>query len=172
MTEDEKELCAGLVRFDAEPELSNEEFLRRFPSAVCNGKVSLALLGKAYRERQDEDLECAMIVGFAFGFGPEHLEILCRLVDEPWHFCHEDVVSALDDMRTPAALDSLFRATQWIPEYLNYDDARALAVKAIWGLGNLRMAEADAKLQILAQSENQIVRENAEKQLQRRREQA
>lgn len=129
----------------------------------------MALLEEAYSARNSEDIGCALVVGFSFGFGSEHISVLCGLVDEDWHDSHEDVVSALDKLRTTAAIEPLFRATQWIPSYLDFDEARALAVKAIWALGNLPGLEAEEKLRSIAQSDNVILRRNAEEQLERRR---
>jgi hypothetical protein len=69
---------------------------------------------------------------------------------------------------TVDTVGALFRATQWIPKSLEYDDARALAVKAIWALGKIPGPEAEAKLETLARSENTILRQNAVEQLERR----
>jgi hypothetical protein len=168
VTPEQKDLCLGLVGSDGKQRVSDADFLRRFPAAVEDGKLALTLLQDAYQARDSESLQCAMVVGFSFGFDPRHLDILMRLVDEPWHVSHEDVVSALDELRSPRAVNALFRATQWIPQHLAFDDARALAVKAIWGLGNLPGAEAEACLTQLADSPNDIIRDNAKQQLQRR----
>ncbi len=126
MTEEERKFCEDLIWFRGRRKISKEDFLRWFPSAVENGKLSLKLLEEAYQARNPDDMDCALVVGFSFGFGPEHTTILCQLVDEDWHRSHEDAVSALDDLRTPIAIESLFRATQWIPGYLDFDEARAL----------------------------------------------
>ena len=77
-------------------------------------------------------------------------------------------MSALQTWPTPDTVDALFRVTQWIPKSLEYDDARALAVKAIWALGKIPGSEAEAKLETLARSENTILRQNAVEQLERR----
>ncbi len=117
--------------------ISRDEFAHRFPLALEDGKVALRLFEEAYREKNAEDLQCALIIGAAFGFGPEHTDILGHLVESDWHFSHEDIVSALDGLRDPAAVSALYSATQWVPEYLNFDESRALAVKAIWALGKI-----------------------------------
>ena len=118
-----------------------------------------------------DDLQCALIVGHTFGFAAEQATILGHLIEvgTDWHFSHEDVVDALDELKTTDAVESLFRATQWIPKSLEYDDGRALAVKAIWALGNLPGKEAEAKLKALALSNDAILQKTAEEQLERRR---
>ncbi|MHB1530435.1 MAG: HEAT repeat domain-containing protein [Acidiferrobacteraceae bacterium] len=150
--------------------------MRQFPSAVEQGRLALRWLEEAWQARSAEDLSCALIVGGSFGFGPERLDILCRLVEVDWHYDHEDVVSTLDGLRThnPGlrthdVVEALFHATQWIPEYLKFDDCRALAVKATWALGKIPGPEAEAKLETLARSDDAILRKNAVKQLGLRR---
>ena len=150
--------------------ISKEEFLRQFPSSVEQGKLAWRLLEEAYRTQNAEDLRCALIVGFTFGFAPEHQDILRRLVEANWHSSHEDIVEALETWPSPDAVEALFSATQWIPNYLEFDDSRALAVKAIWALGKIPGTEAERRLKELARSGNAILRRTAVKQLERRNE--
>jgi len=136
MTEEQRQLCRYLVIFpNGQRRITEEEFLRQFPSAVERGKLAPKWLQEAYEARHADDLCCAFIVGGTFGFAPEHKEILRLLIEEDWHYCHEDAVSVLTTWPTPDMVEALFRATQWIPTSLKYDDSRALAVKAIWALG-------------------------------------
>ena len=170
MTEVQRKLCRDLIIFpNGQGRITKEEFLRRFPSAVEHGKLASRLLEDAYRAQDGDGLECALTIGFAFGFAPEHTKTLCHLVEADWHVRHEDVVSALDKLRSPGTVEALFRVTQWIPKSLEYDDSRALAVKAIWALGKIPGTEAETKLETLARSENTILRQNAVEQLERRR---
>src|ERR1043166_363356 len=164
MTREERRLCQSLIitPLRGERAISKEEFLHQFPSSIEQGQLALRLLEDVYKGRNAEDLKCALVIGNAFGFGPQHTDILARLIDAEWHVSHEDVVSALDGLRTPSAVKPLFRATQWIPGYLDFDESRALAVKAIWALGNIPGAESEKKLDLLARSDDPIVRENAQ----------
>jgi len=170
MTEEQRELCRKLVMFpDGKRRITKEEFLRRFPSAVeCDG-LATKWLHDACETRNADDLCCAFVIGGSFGFAPEHKDIICRLIDEDWHYCHESVVELLSKLwPTADTVEALFHATQWIPTSLEYDDARALAVKAIWALGKIPGSEAEAKLEILARSDNPILRNGAVEQLERR----
>jgi len=126
------------------------------------------LLDHAARSRDARDVQSALIIGHAFGFAPEHAAILCTLVEADWHVSHEDVVSALDKLRTSDAADALFRATQGVPKYLEYDENRALAVKAIWALGRIPGTEVKMKLETIRSADNAILRKAADEQLQRR----
>jgi hypothetical protein len=170
MTAEQRKLCRDLVITPPRgvSQISKDEFLRQAPTLVEHGKLALKPLEEAYRAQNADDLQCALIIGHTFGFGPEHREILCSLVDVDWHHSHEDVVAALDGLRSPEAVEALFHATQWIPKSLEHDDSRALAVKAIWALGKIPGTEAEAKLETLAHSDNAILKRTVAEQLERR----
>jgi hypothetical protein len=171
MTSEERNLCSGLVVTppSAGTKIAKEEFASRFPSAVERGVVATQLLEEALQSKNSEDVQCVLIVGHAFGFAADQVGVLSRLLEANWHVSHEDVVSALDKLGSPAAVHALFRATEWIPEYLNYDDSRALAGKAIWALGKVSGGEAEAALRKLATSEESLIRNAALQQLDRRK---
>ncbi len=171
MTAEQRRLCDDLIVYPLKgSRISEEEFLRQFPSAVQNGVVAVSLLEDAAGREDADDVSPALVVGFVFGFAPEHREVLSRLIYLDWHLSHEDVVSALDGLRSVEALEALFHATQWIPAYLVYDDARAMAVKAIWAIGKLPGADAKTRLEELLNDRNPILRMNAAHQLELRNE--
>jgi hypothetical protein len=170
MTEEQRKLCRALIIFPSgSRRISKEEFVRQFPSALENGKLAMKWLEEANGAQSAEDLNCALVVGFTFGFAPIQKGILGRLVDADWHCSHEDIVSALQTWPTADTVDALFRATQWIPKALEYDDSRSLAVKAIWALGKIAGTDAETKLEALARSDDALLRKTAEAQLERRR---
>ena len=169
MTEEQRKLSRDLIiQPDGRSRITKEDFLRRFPGSVEGGKLAVSVLEEAYRAQNAEDLQCALIIGHAFGFGPEHIDVLRRLAEAEWHYSHEDVVEALDSLRTSDAVEALFRATQWVPKSLEYDDSRALAVKAIWALGKIPGTAAETKLETLARSGDAILRKTAMEQLESR----
>src|SRR5215467_7106100 len=125
MTEEQRDLCSALTILPTGARrISKEDFMRRFPAALEHGKLASRLLEDAYLAQDGDALECALVVGFTFAFAPEHTKILNHLVEADWHERHEDVVSALDELRSPDSVEALFRATQWIPKSLEYDDSR------------------------------------------------
>jgi HEAT repeat protein len=149
--------------------ISEEEFLRAFRIRRSDGtQFALSVLEQAYRERDAVSVECGLGLGFRFGMSPQYFDVLVKLSEAEWHIRHEDVVTALDELRDKRSVDALYDAALKLHPYLSFDDCRALAVKAIWGLGNLGDKSADEKLRILAKSDNSILREEAEKQLRRR----
>jgi hypothetical protein len=149
--------------------LSEGEFLREVGIARA-GVTGFALraLENAYSQQNEDDVECGLLMGFHFGFTPEFQDVLIRLSDSEWHHSHEDVVMALDGLGDTLAIEALYRAALKIHPYLEYDDSRALAGKAIWALGRLGDGTADQKLRLLAESGDPVIRAYAQKQLYRR----
>lgn len=146
---------------------SPEEVLRHF-GADDGQTLGLGLLRNAVDRQDGLDVEMALIVCAAFRFTMDHLDLLAQLATADWHHKHEDVVSALGQLRSPVAVDALYHAAWWIPDYLDYDESRALAIKAIWALGGTPGSEAEQALKQLASAESEIVREAALSQLSRR----
>jgi hypothetical protein len=148
---------------------SPEDVLRHF--GTTDGRaLGLRLLSDAVDRQDGLDVEMALIVCATFGFTMDHLDLLVQLASADWHHKHEDVVSALGQLRAPAAVDALCHDAWWIPDYLDFDESRALAVKAVWALGGTPGAEAEQALKQLLSAEGEIVREAARAQLIRRAE--
>ncbi|MFD5094060.1 HEAT repeat domain-containing protein [Amycolatopsis thailandensis] len=163
------ELIFSLMRMPgvgraAEP----DEVLRHFGDS--DGKaLGVRLLRQSFESRERREVEAAVVVCFSFGISDDHIEPLLRLFYEDWHVKHEDVVTLLGRLKTNLAVDALYLATEWVPDYLDYDESRALATKAIWGLGEIAGPEAEQALTRALDSDCEIVREGAQAQLERRR---
>jgi hypothetical protein len=119
----------------------------------------------ALEERSGPDVECAMILAHQFGLSASWAPLLCELLRTDWHFKHEDIASALQDIRDPSTVDVLYDAALKRHPYLDYDDAFALAVKCIWALHDIGTAAAKEKLVLLTQSDNEVIRRNASRRL-------
>jgi hypothetical protein len=149
--------------------ISEAAFLRE--TGIVQGEASafaLKMLDHAYGQESEDDVECGLLLAFKFGLSHEFVDTLIRLSDADWHHSHEDLVMALDDLRDKRAIDAFYPAALKLHPYLDYDDVRALARKAIWALGNLADPIADEKLRQLAQADHGIVSEFATEQLKRR----
>jgi hypothetical protein len=167
MSPEERSLVRGLyVVPGGRQSLSPGEFVRRF-GAADGIALGLGLLRDAVERRDPADVELALVVCFRFGFSDGHLRPLMTLAFADWHQRHEDVAMALGKLRSPGAVDALVRLAQWVPAYLEFDDGRALAVKAIWALGGIGGDAAHSGLKSLASSECGILAENAIAQLQK-----
>ncbi|MFC9706351.1 HEAT repeat domain-containing protein [Streptomyces sp. NPDC056943] len=169
MTPEERDLVMGLVFVPGRGRMRTlDEVLAHFGESD-GGVLALRLLRDAVKRRDADDVEMAVIVKAAAGAsGEEFMEPLIELSRADWHTRHEDVVRMLSKLRSPKAVPVLGEAARWVPEYLDWDENRALAVKAIWALGAIPGPEARAALEGLRDAENEIIRENAVKQLARR----
>ena len=72
-------------------------------------------------------------------------------------------------LRSPMAIPALARAADYVPEYLEWDEDRELARKAVWALGAIPGPEADNALRELVHSTHGRIRDEAHRQLDRRR---
>lgn len=117
-------------------------------------------------ERQDaEQVDIALSRCFKSDLSTEFVPALIELLGKPWHYRHEDIVSILQSLKDSRAVDALYNEAHSEYEYLDYDNCRGLARKCVWALADIGTVEAKAKLQKLAQKNNQIVAEYAQKRL-------
>ncbi|MFE1879645.1 HEAT repeat domain-containing protein [Streptomyces diastatochromogenes] len=169
MTPEEQDLVTGLaVGLGEGPTRTLDEVLAHFGESD-GGALALRLLRDAMERRDADDVEMALIVHVAADASVEEfLEPLIELFPAEWHRKHEDIVSMLGELHSPKTVPTLVEATRWVPEHLDFDEFRALAVKAIWALGGIPGEEAGDALKGLRDAENEIIRENVVKQLGRR----
>lgn len=164
MTTEERKLVMEL----ASDSISREQFLKRFPADLSDSNTYIRQgLEKALVEENSDDVEYVLILGFCLGFSVEHVDVLNRLLLQPWHYKHEDIARLLKRFASPSSVDPLYKTALAEFEYLNYDDGYALAVKCIWALGAIKTDAALEKLEQLAQSDKPILREAAAKQIER-----
>lgn len=168
MTPDERDLVMSLVVVPGQQHEDHREAVLRHFGATDGSALGAALLNDAVSRQDGVDVEMALVVSSSFGFMEPHLAPLVGLCSADWHQKHEDVVAALGELRNPSAVTALYGATEWVPDYLDFDESRALARKAIWAIGNTPGDEAEAALKRLLGSDDEIVREEAGRQLRRR----
>jgi len=164
MTSNEHELILKLVT----ESLPKDEFLAKFRESEDGSHLAGILLDEAIESRESEDVEYALMVGFTFGFCPDQLNRLVVILSKDWHHKHEDVVTALGQLAHRDAIEALYQATQWIPDYLDFDESRALGVKAIWALGRIEGHEAEKALTRLGEANVPILSDEANRQITRR----
>ncbi|MBD7918826.1 HEAT repeat domain-containing protein [Cellulomonas sp. Sa3CUA2] len=166
MSPDERSLVLAMVVVPGREAISAEDFLHRF-GASDGEKLGLGLLHDAVDRRDPVDVELALVVCFRFGFSDAHLAPLRSLAFADWHQRHEDVATALGRVGSPGAVGALAHLAEWVPSYLDYDDARALATKAVWALGSIYDPAARRVLESLSRADDGIVARTARAQLER-----
>jgi len=166
MTPEEQKLAFDLIIFpNGKRRISPADFARRFPSALEKGKLALRLLEEASQKQSAGELEAALIVGAAFGFTAEHVPVLCQLLHVDWHSRHEDIVSTLQVLKDPRAVDAVYGAAFVKHKYLAYDEFFGLARKCTWALADIGSEDAFAKLHLMAASDNSVIAGYAQKRI-------
>jgi len=175
MTENERNLIEKLMKQsslwaaqdNSKRESMKQEFLSEFPAPVTASRV-IELLQTAYSEQNADDVELSLYVCFCFGlFSVEFAEILCKLIVADWHYRHEDMALILQKLKIPSTVESLYTAALLELEYLEYSDTAPLARKCIWALGDIGTDEAKERLESLASSDCETIKEYAKRQLTR-----
>jgi len=124
-----------------------------------NGRQqTLEALARAARIADSKSVESSLVEAFRIGFTPEFVPVLIELLEMPWHNRHEDIVSSLQQLKDPRAVDPLYRAAIVTHAYLDYDEFFGLARKCTWALADIGTAEAQARLKSLALNEKRADR--------------
>ena len=131
----------------------------------ADGQVALKALVAAAQSGDPDAVENALIQGFQVGITAEYVPVLIELLSTKGHRKHEDIVSALQRLKDPRAVDSLYRAALVSHAYLDYDEFFGLARKCTWALADIGTVEAQSRLKSLAQSENAQIAQYAQKRL-------
>lgn len=147
-------------------EITEKEFIDVFFQNGIDSEYVLKLLYGAYKIQDVEAVRWMLYVASKFDlFTLNYTKVLCSLIEADWHKSHEDIAFTLSKLKPLNAVESLYKAVFHELEYLNYDDNFALAVKCIWGLGNINSPDSIEKLKSLSKSTNEIIKSNAMEQL-------
>jgi hypothetical protein len=119
-------------------------------------------------EARDADaFESALRSAYQAGLSLDLSEVLAAALLMPWHYRHEDLARALQQLRDPRTVDALFHAAFSRHAYLDYDENFGLARKCTWALADIGTAEAKRRLEELAAGENESVAGYAQRRLDR-----
>lgn len=163
MTTEEKKLILNLSL----NLITKDAFFSQYPEdLIANKDYVLDELKKAYTEKNADDVEYSLLLGFLLKtFSNKYEEILCKLLSESWHYKHEDIVLILQDLKSAKCIDVLYETVFKKFNYLSYDNTYSLARKCIHALGDINTDYSKEKLKLLAMSDIPIIKEKAEKQL-------
>lgn len=163
MNQQEKTLIASLMA----NRITKEELIQRYPFPLTDEYIH-HLVRSAVNQKDGDSLGFAMVLVYTKEvFSTALLPILEPILVEGWHQSHEDIAFLLQKLKSPTSAKWLFRAATMTFDYLEYDEFFALARKCMWALAAINTAESVAMIQQLATSDNEVVREHAEEQLER-----
>ena len=161
MTESDKKLILDLSL----EKINIDDFFQDYSNQVDSNHV-LQLINEAYSKKDYSELEYSLLLGFKFEtFSNDYGNVLNKLIQEDWHFKHEDLALILQDLKLPESVDPLYVAALKRLDYLNYDDSFAVARKCIHALGDIGTEAALEKLKQLSNTNIAIIKEKVEKQL-------
>lgn len=127
----------------------------------------LKLLNEAFQNKDAAKVEEAIFVISSYNcYSKKFSSIFCILLQEDWHFSHEDIVLILQDLKDASTVDCLFKVAQLNVDYLDYDDSYQFARKCIKALSAINNKEAINKLRLLSENNNVKIRQYAIKELQ------
>lgn len=142
------------------------QFLKDFTVDITkNPEYLIQLLEIAHKEKADQhDVTNVLYIASTFKvLSEEFVDILITLLQETWHYGHESIVWALQEIKSPRTVDILYETAIVKVPYLDYDDTghNSLRLHCIWALGEINTPEAKEKLKLLAQSDIPILKEKA-----------
>jgi hypothetical protein len=147
--------------------ISSAEFLERTGlDPAARPELIESELRAALVSRDADTVDSALVRAFRFEVLTTDLApLLVELLLLPWHYKHEDIALALQELRVPATADALARAALVEHDYLDSDDSHAFARKCTWALADIGAPEARAHLESLARVDDADIAAYAQKRL-------
>ena len=142
-----------------------KEFLKNDDERIEYIKTELE---KAYYEKNGKSINTLILAIYMFElYSEKFVDILCKLTKEEWHGKHEDIVFYLQQMELPSTIDCIYELAISNFEKYRWDDNFALVRKCCFTLGDINTPKAKEKLELLLQSDEEMIREHAMEQLNR-----
>lgn len=150
-------------------EISKEDLLIKLGlSEKLLLSIIIDMVNLANENKDAEMLEDAVYLVFLYDIQLVNLiDLLNLLIISDWHKEHENIAILLQKAKLPSSVEYLLQTIDSQYDYLDYDESYALTVKCIWALGDIRDESAKKALTKLLDSSNEIIKDNAKKQLER-----
>jgi len=123
---------------------------------------TLSLLKENLENEDKNGLASTLSIIYCDGADQDYTDTLLSLSEEDWHLDIELIVEIIELTKDPKAINKLFELAVNVPDY---DEMRALAKKCMYALSAINTPESIEKLMILKESDDPIIKENAEMQL-------
>lgn len=147
-------------------QINLSEFLCQFGDG--SGELDLCKELTIAREAKDAELvDLLLYLSAVVKFDYYDVDILNQLVTDPWHQKHEEIVRLLDHYRQPSSVNPLYKAALLNLDYREYDEDFILANKCIRVLEKIQDQNAIEKMELLAEVDNALIRQYAQKHLNR-----
>lgn len=154
--------------------MMNQLNISDFMCQFCDfsGNVDLCKELTIAREAEDAELvDHLLYLSAVMNFCYYDVDILNQLVNDSWHQKHEEVVRLLAHYKQPSSVNHLYEAALLNLDYRDYDEDFVLANKCIRALEKIKDQNAIEKMELLANADNELIRQYAQKHLNRVRRQ-
>jgi hypothetical protein len=128
-------------------------------------------LEEAYSNKNEEDVDYILLMYFSlntFQFDISNTNLLGNLLLEKWHNNHEDLAMIMQKIKDPKSIPFLEKAMYLDLDYLKYNDGESLIRKCAYAIGDINTFESWKKIKDLSVSNNQIIKDMAIEQLERK----
>lgn len=147
-------------------QINLSEFLCQFGDG--SGELDLCKELTIAREAKDAELvDLLLYLSAVVKFDYYDVDILNQLVTDTWHQKHEEIVRLLDHYRQPSSVNPLYEAALLNLDYRDYDEDLILANKCIRVLEKIQDQNAIEKMELLASADDELIRQYAQKHLNR-----
>jgi len=162
MTTDQKSLIQNFIL----RKIDFSELERIFPSKIDEAYI-LEELKALQTSRDGATLDCLITLAYRIGFTDAIGRLLSKLLLEDWHEEHEEIARILQfKVKIPESMDDMERAMQLKFRYLTErDNYFPFVVKCMYAIANLNTDASTSKLQALAASEDDFIRNAAQWQI-------
>ena len=144
--------------------ITKNEFYKAYgiSEATIVNEVGIQLK-RALLEKNPDNVEYSLLLGFSFEFPEGLIESLNELSICSWHISHEDVLRLLQKKRSVSSIEYLSKAIRLKGEleYLEHDDYGAYYAKCLWALVAIGTIEAKNEVQVHTLSNIQPLRNEA-----------
>ena len=157
--EELKKLMLKKYRKEISFQQLQKEFLKNDDERIEYIKTELE---KAYYEKNGKSINTLILAIYMFElYSEKFVDILCKLTKEEWHKKHEDIVFYLQQMELPSTIDCIYELATSNFEKYRWDDNFALVRKCCFALGDINTPKAKEKLELLLQSDEEMIRKHA-----------
>lgn len=112
-----------------------------------------------------DDVEDAINSAWSTGLKRDYTPVLLELLKIPDHYRHEDIVNALQELKAPVSIDTLYETATSKLNYYISDSEFPLARKCIWALADIGTPESKLMLKKLSQFPDPEVASHAKKRV-------
>lgn len=145
------------------------DFLNNFTVDITKQPEYLKkMFETAYDDHANHDVESLLILTGIFNlFTDSLLDILIKIILEPWHYWHENIASVFEKLKSPRTIETLFTVATNKYDYMPFDGGvRPLIVQCILALGVIDTPEARDKISKIGEIiSDPIIKKRAEMQL-------